>query len=185
MSTYEIITWFHRSGLGYNGLIMANFSFDIESTYDPGEMNNVFDQTQREIATRYDLKGTHAAVEWLDSKKGLKIHGDNQYHLDAVLEMIRKKAATRGVSQKVFDTSEQPETTNLRMSWSIMFKNGLTTEDAKKITKALKETLPKLKATIQGNTVRVTSSKKDELQAAMQLIKSADFSFPVTFTNFK
>lgn len=164
---------------------MGTFSFDIESTYDVGEMNNVYDQTQREISTRYDLKGTQASLEWLDDKKGVKICGDNQYHLDAIIEMLRKKAATRGVSQKVFDISKEPETTNLRMIWLVPFKNGLSSDDAKKITKQLRDELPKVKTQIQGDAVRVMSGKKDELQAAMQSIKTADYDFPVVFTNFR
>jgi len=164
---------------------MAQFSFDIESTYDIGEMNNVFDQAQKELTNRYDLKGTHTALEWLDGKKGLKIYGDSQFHLDAVIELVRKKAATRNVSQKTFDVTQVPETTNLRMIWIVPFKNGLNQEDAKKITKLLKDELPKVKAQIQGEAVRVMSPKKDELQAAMQLLKSKDFDFPVVFTNFR
>ena len=164
---------------------MGQFSFDIESTYDIGEMNNVYDQIQKELSNRYDLKGTHAEVVWLDDKKGLKIYGDSQYHLDAIIEMLRKKAATRGVSQKTFDVSKDSETTNLRMIWEVPFKNGLKQDDAKKITKLLKESLPKVKAQIQGEAIRVMSPKKDELQQAMQLIKSKDFDFPVIFTNFR
>lgn len=164
---------------------MAQFSYDIESTYDIGEMNNVFDQAQKELGNRYDLKGTHTAMEWLDDKKGVKIYGDTQFHLDAVIEMLRKKAATRGVSQKTFDVSKVPETTNLRMIWLVPFKNGLSQDDAKKITKLLKEELPKVKTQIQGEAVRVMSPKKDELQSSMQLIKSKDFDFPVVFTNFR
>lgn len=164
---------------------MAQFSFDIESTYDSGEMNNVYDQVQRELGARYDLKGTHAQLEWIDDKKSLKIYGDNQYQLDAIIEMLRKKAAVRGVSQKVFDVTRQPETTNLRMIWVVPLKNGLKTDDAKKITNLLREELPKVKAQIQGDSVRVMSPKKDELQAAMKLISEKDFAFPVTFTNFR
>ncbi len=164
---------------------MAQFSFDIESTYDIGEMNNVYDQVQRELGARYDLKGTHAALEWIDDKKGLKIYGSNQYHLDAIIEMLRKKAATRGVSQKVFDVSKEPETTNLRMIWVVPLKNGLKTEDAKKITTLIRDQLPKVKTQIQGDGIRVMSPKKDELQDAMQLIREKDFEFPVVFTNFR
>lgn len=164
---------------------MAQFSFDIESTYDIGEMNNVYDQVQKEMGNRYDLKGTHTAMEWLDDKKGLKIYGDVQFHLDAVMDMLRKKAATRGISQKTFDTSKEPETTNLRMIWQVPFKNGLKQDDAKKVTKLLKEELPKVKAQIQGEAIRVMSPKKDELQQAMQLLQSKDFDFPLTFTNFR
>lgn len=164
---------------------MPTFSFDIESTYDIGEMNNVYDQVQKELGSRYDLKGTHAEMVWLDDKKGLKLYGDTQYHLDAIIDMLRKKAAVRNVSQKTFDVSQEPETTNLRMIWIVPFKNGLKQDDAKKITKMLKEKLPKIKAQIQGEDIRVMSPKKDELQTAMQAIQEANFDFPVTFTNFR
>lgn len=161
-------------------------SFDVVSTYDVSEINNVVDQTRREILTRYDFKGTSAAVEFAtDAKEGLKITGDTQYHLDAIMDMLRKKAATRGVSQKVFDTSAEPETSNLKMTWLVAFKKGLDQERAKKITKLLRDKLPKVKTQIQGDEIRVSSAKKDELQAAMSAIKSADFDFPVSFTNFK
>lgn len=164
---------------------MAQFSFDIESTYDIGEMNNVYDQSQKEISNRYDLKGTHTALEWLDDKKGLKIYGDNQFHIDAVMDSLRKKAATRGISQKTFDVSQDPETTNLRMIWVVPFKNGLKQDDAKKITKILRDELPKVKAQIQGEAIRVMSPKKDELQMAMQLLQTKEFDFPILFTNFR
>ncbi len=164
---------------------MANFSFDIESTYDVGEMNNVYDQVQRELSARYDLKGTQTSMEWLDDKKGLKICGDIQFHLDAVIELLRKKAANRGISQKTFDVSQEPETTNLRMIWKVPFKNGLKQDDAKKVTKLLRDEMPKVKTQIQGEGIRVMSTKKDELQAAMQLLKAQDFDFPLIFTNFR
>jgi uncharacterized protein YajQ (UPF0234 family) len=164
---------------------MAQFSFDIESTYDYGEMNNVFDQAQKELQNRYDFRGTHVALEWLDDKKGVKIYGDSQYHLDAVIEILRKKAAARNVSQKTFDTSKEPETTNLRMIWVVPFKNGLSSDNTKKITKLLKDELPKIKTQIQGESVRVMSSKKDELQSAMQVVRSKDFDFPIIFTNLR
>ncbi len=164
---------------------MAAFSFDIESTYDSGEMNNVFEQSKRELSNRYDLKGTHTALEWLEDKKGVKIYGNIQFHLDAVIDMLRKKAATRNVDLKTFDTSKTPETTNLRMIWEVPFKNGMNQDDAKKITKLLKEKLPKVKAQIQGDSIRVTSPKKDQLQEAMQVVKSQNLDFPIVFTNFR
>ncbi len=163
-----------------------SFSFDIVSDYDASEMNNVVDQARREIITRYDFKGTSAAVEFgSDEKESLKITGDTQYHLDAILDMVRKKAATRGVSQKVFDTSAEPETTNMKTTWIIGFRKGLDQEKAKKITKLIRDKLPKVKTQIQGDEVRVSSAKKDQLQEAMTLVKEAKFDFPVEFTNFK
>jgi uncharacterized protein YajQ (UPF0234 family) len=164
---------------------MAVFSFDIVSDYDKGEMNNVFDQTQREISSRYDFKGSSASLEWLGDKEGFKIIGDTQFHLDSIMDIIRKKAATREVSQKTFDTSKEPETTNLRMYWSVSFRKGLDQDKAKKITNSIRTAYPKVKTQIQGDEVRVMSPKKDELQAVMQLVRSTEFDFPIHFTNYR
>lgn len=164
---------------------MALFSFDIVSDYDKGEMNNVFDQAQREIASRYDFKGSSASLEWVNDKAGFKITGDTQFHLDAIIDIIRKKAAAREISQKTFDVSNEPETTNLRMYWTVPFKKGMDQDKAKKITNAVRNTYPKVKTQIQGEEIRVMSAKKDELQAVMQLIRSQDLDFPISFTNFR
>lgn len=165
---------------------MANYSFDIVSDYDKAEMINVFDQTQREVASRYDFKGTAAALEWLDSDKtGLKLTGDTQYQLDAIVDIVRKKLAAREQSQKLLDTSREPVTSNLRVTWEVPFKKGLDQDKAKSITKLLREHYPKAKAQIQGEEVRVTSASKDELQGVMQLLRTQDFDFPLDFTNYR
>ena len=135
-----------------------SFSFDIVSDFDAGEMINVFDQAKRELTSRYDFKGTSAALDWDDGDKtGFKITGDSQYQLDAILEMIRKKAAVREISQKTFDASKEPEESNLKMNWVVPFIKGLDQDKAKKITKLLRDKLPKVKAQIQGEEVRITS----------------------------
>jgi len=165
---------------------MAQFSFDIVSDYDKAEMNNVFDQVQRELVNRYDFKGTPAAVEWLNSDKtGLKITGNSQYQLDAIIEMVRKKLAARNQSQKVLDTSREPVEANLKTTWEVPFLSGLDQDKSKKITKLVRDKMPKVKTQVQGEEVRVTSSSKDELQAVMQLIRAQDFDFPISFTNFR
>lgn len=165
---------------------MANFSLDIVSEYDKAEMNNVSDQVLREIASRYDFKGTPANLEWLNAEKtGFKITGNSDYQIDAILDIIRKKLSLRGQDQKVLDTSKESVTTNLKTSKEVPFLQGLDQDKAKKITKLLRDELPKVKSQIQGDAVRLTSPKKDELQQAMQLIKSQDFNFPVNFTNFR
>jgi cyclic-di-GMP-binding protein len=164
---------------------MANFSFDITSGYDKAEMNNVYDQTKREITNRYDFKNTPASVEWLSAdKNGLIISGNSQYQLDAIVDIFRKKLATRNQSQKVLDLSKEPTENNLQMRWEVPFLSGLDQEKAKKITKLLKEKQPKLKTQIQGDELRVTSNSKDDLQMAMRNITEADFDFPIDFTNF-
>lgn len=165
---------------------MANFSFDIVSDYDAAELNNVLDQTQREMSNRYDFKGTSAAIEWLNSDKtGFKITGDSQYQLDAIIEIVRKKLAAREQSQKLLDVSKAPITSNLKTTWEVPFKKGLDQEKAKKVTSTIRDEFPKVKPQIQGQEVRVTSNSKDELQGVMQLLRSKDFDFPLSFTNFR
>lgn len=165
---------------------MANFSFDIVSEYDKAEMNNVFDQARREIDSRYDFKGTPAELDWLNADKtGLKVTGSGDWQIEAILDIVRKKLATRGQSQKVLDTSKELTVANLKTTQEVPFKQGLDQEKAKKITAQVRDNYPKVKTQIQGDTVRVTSGSKDDLQAVMQLIKAQDFNFPINFTNYR
>jgi uncharacterized protein YajQ (UPF0234 family) len=164
---------------------MALFSFDIVSEYDKAEMNNVFQLVEREIANRYDFKGTKAAIEWLDDKKGFKIIGDNEWQVEAVIDIVRKKLASRSQSSKVLDLSNDVHESNLRAMKDILFKEGLDQEKAKKLTKMIRDDMPKIKTQIQGDTVRVMSGKKDELQAVMKLMQSTELDFPVSFTNYR
>lgn len=165
---------------------MANFSFDIVSDFDKAEMNNVFDQTQREITARYDFKGTPAAVEWLNAEKtGFKITGNGDWQIEAILDIIRKKLATRGQSQKLLDTSAEIITSNLKSTQEVTFKQGLDQGKAKQITAVIREKYPKAKTQIQGDVVRVTSNSKNDLQDVMQLMREAEYDFPVSFDNFR
>lgn len=165
---------------------MANFSFDIVSEYDKAEMNNVFDQVQREITQRYDFKGTPAAIEWLNGDKtGLKVIGSGDWQIDAILDIVRKKLAARDQSQKVLDTSRELTESNLKATKEVPFKQGLDQDKAKQITKLIRDNYPKAKTQIQGDLVRVTSAKRDELQAVIQLLKSQDLDYPLQFTNYR
>lgn len=165
---------------------MGNFSFDIVSEYDKAEMNNVYDQAQREIASRYDFKGTPAELEWIDDKKGFKVTGNGEWQIDAILDIVRKKLSARGISQKVLDTSKDVTESNLKTTKEVPFIAGLDQEKAKTITKLIRDDYPKVKPQIQGDAVRVTSGSKDDLQAVMQLIRTKeDLAFPVNFTNFR
>jgi uncharacterized protein YajQ (UPF0234 family) len=165
---------------------MSNFSFDVVSEYDKAELNNVFDQSQREIDNRYDFKGTPAKLEWLNNDKtGIKITGNSDFQLEAILDIVRKKLATRGQSQKLLDTTKEPVTSNLQTVQEVLFKQGLDQDKAKSITKLLRDEMPKIKAQIQGDTVRLMSSSKNDLQAAMQLLNAQEFDFPISYTNYR
>jgi uncharacterized protein YajQ (UPF0234 family) len=165
---------------------MAQFSFDAVSEYDKAEMNNVFDQVQRELANRYDFKGTPAAIEWLNGDKtGMKITGSGDWQIDSILDIVRKKLAARGQSQKVLDISQGLVEANMKATKEVPFVRGLSQDKAKKITSLIRDKFPKVKTSIQGETVRVTSGKKDELQAVMQLLRAQDFDFSLSFTNYR
>ena len=167
-------------------LAMAQFSFDIVSEYDKAEMNNVFDQSEREIANRYDFKGTPAELAWLEEKKGIRVTGSSEWQIDAILDIYRKKLSTRGLSQKILDTSAPIVESNLKAVQEVKFKAGLDQDKAKTITKLLREDYPKVKTQIQGDAVRVTSGSKDDLQAVMQLLRNHEsFDFPLSFTNYR
>lgn len=171
--------------MGYTGS-MANFSFDVVSEYDKAEMNNVFDQAQREIASRYDFKGTPAELDWLNTEKtGFKITGSGEWQIDAILDIVRKKLAAREQSQKFLDTTKDAVDSNLRSIKEVPLKQGLDQEKAKKLTALIREQYPKAKPQIQGDSVRVMSNSKDDLQGVMQLLRAQDLDFPISFTNYR
>ena len=164
---------------------MAQFSFDIISSYDKTEMNNVFAQVEKEIGGRYDFKGSPAGIDWLGDKKGFKLIGANTWQLEAVLDIVRKKLAARNQSSKVLDLSKEVVEQNLKASQEVPFIAGLDQDKAKQITKLIRDEAPKVKAQIQGEAVRVTSGSKDELQGVMRLLDGADLAFPLQYTNYR
>ncbi len=164
----------------------STFSFDIVSDYNLSEIINAVDQTKRELQTRYDLKGTSASIEFRDADKtGITVIGDNEFHVDSILDILRKKLASRGVSQKILDMSVAPVTSNMKVTQDIAFRKGLDQDKAKKITALIRQDFPKVKTQIQGAEVRATSAKKDELQGVMHLLEQQDFDFPLSFTNYR
>lgn len=164
----------------------STFSFDIESEFDAAELDHAIDQSRRELANRYDFKGTSAKVDYTDDKKqSLTIEGDSEYQMDAIIDVVRSKLAKRNLSQKLLDVSQKRETAGMIQRQVVPFVRGLDQEKAKTITKLIRDSLPKIKTQIQGETIRVTSSSKDELQQAMKLVRAADLNFPTNFTNFR
>jgi uncharacterized protein YajQ (UPF0234 family) len=162
-----------------------DFSFDIVSDYDLAEMTNAVDQAQRELGTRYDFKGTSAKIEFTEGKVGVQIEGDSKNQLDAVLDMLQSKLIKRNISLKVLDTTEEPVQGGKEMRWNIKFKKGMDQEKAKQITKTIRDKFPKVKAQIQGEEVRVSSTSKDDLQGVMTAVRGADLDFPVDFQNYR
>lgn len=165
---------------------MAEFSFDIVSDFDIQEMNNALDQTKREILNRYDFKGTDPQIDYEENKSGLLINVSDEYKLTALIDSLESKMVKRNLSLKILDkTKPNEEASGGRIRKHVAFKKGLDSEQAKQITKKIREHYPKIKANIQGETIRVSSSSKDDLQGVMQLLRTSDFPMPLQFTNFK
>lgn len=163
-----------------------DFSFDMVSDFDIQEMNNAVDQTKREAENRYDFKGTNPQIEFEDGKSSLLVNVDSEYKLSALLDVLESKMIKRNLSLKILDKTSPPEeASGGRVRKHIPFKKGLTSDQAKEITKKIRDSYPKVKTVIQGDSIRVSSPKKDELQGVMQLLRTADLPFPLQFTNFK
>jgi uncharacterized protein YajQ (UPF0234 family) len=163
-----------------------DFSFDVVSDFDAGEMINVIDQAQRELSNRYDFKGTAAKLEFTADKSGVQLEGDSRNQLDAIVDVFRSKLIRRELSPKILDTgASQPVESGMIVRWAITFKRGLNQDDAKKLTKLIRDQYPKAKAQIQGEMIRVSSTSKDDLQGAMNLLRAQDLDFPLQFENYR
>ena len=161
---------------------MADSSFDIVSKLDRQEVDNALGQAAREVATRFDFKGTGATIEW-KGEKAIEITASADDRATAVLDVFKDKLVKRGVSLKVLDASEVRQS-GQQSKIDITLKEGITTEDAKKISKLIRDEGPKgVKAQVQGDELRVSSKKRDDLQAVQRLVKEQDYDFAVQFTN--
>ncbi|MEN9324250.1 MAG: hypothetical protein RL414_4 [Actinomycetota bacterium] len=162
---------------------MADASLDIVSKIDHMEVDNAFNQTDREIATRFDFKNTGTKIE--KSGEKFTIESDGEERAKAALEVFKEKLIKRGISLKHLDAKE-PQLSGKIYKISCEFKEGLSTENAKKIAKFLKEEGPKsLKTQIQGDELRVISKSRDDLQETIQLVKDQPWDFAVQFVNFR
>ncbi|MDO3394530.1 YajQ family cyclic di-GMP-binding protein [Nocardioides cremeus] len=163
---------------------MADSSFDIVSKIDRQEVDNALGQTAREISTRFDFKGTGASIEW-SGEHAIEITASADDRASAVLDVFKGKLVKRDVSLKVLDASE-PRPSGQQSKISIALKEGISSEDAKKVSKLIRDEGPKgVKAQIQGDELRVSSKKRDDLQEVISLVKSQDYDFAVQFTNYR
>ena len=162
---------------------MADSSFDIVSKIDQMELDNAFNQCDREIATRYDFKNTDTKIE----KTGLKVllESGTEERVKAALDVLKDKLIKRNVSLKHLDASE-PALSGKTYRINCEFKEGISTENAKKIAKFLKEKGAKsLRTQIQGDELRVSSKSRDDLQTAIAQVKKETWEFAVQFTNYR
>ncbi len=163
---------------------MADSSFDIVSKIDRQEVDNALGQAAREIATRYDFKGTGATIEW-QGENAIEITASADDRATAVLDVFQGKLIKRNQSLKILDAGE-PRASGQQSKITIALKEGITSEDAKKVSKLIRDEGPKgVKAQIQGDELRISSKKRDDLQAVQALVKSQELDFAVQFTNYR
>ena len=158
-------------------------SFDTVCEPNLTEVKNAVENTSKEIGTRFDFKGTSAAVELKD--KEITLIGDADFQLQQIDDVLRNKLTKRAVDVRYLDVGDVQKIGGDKVKQVIKIKNGIETEDAKKLTRLLKDSKMKVQAAIQGDSVRVTGAKRDDLQAAMALIKSDLADMPLSFNNFR
>lgn len=160
-------------------------SFDTVLEADMVEMRNAIDQTSREIATRFDFKATAAAVELKEKEKIITLTGDADFQLQQILDIVRNKLTKRSVDVRFLDLGKVEKIGGDKVKQNLTVRNGLSSEDGKKIQRLIKDHKLKLQAAIQGDAVRVSGAKRDDLQAAMALIKKELADLPLSFNNFR
>ena len=159
-------------------------SFDIVSKVDIQEVRNAIDQAMKEIRQRFDLKDSHSDIK-LEGADTIQLASASEYKLEAVKEILGQKLVKRGVSLKnmTYDKLEQAAGQSVRQK--INLQQGIPTEKAKEIVKLVKDSKKKAQASIQGDTVRVSSKDRDELQAIIALLRGKDLGVDLQFTNYR
>jgi uncharacterized protein YajQ (UPF0234 family) len=162
----------------------ANPSFDIVSKVDRQEIDNALRQTEKELSTRFDFRGTGAGISWA-GEEALSLQAETEDRAKAALEVFKEKLVKRNISLKALDADE-PRTSGKTVKIDCRIIQGIESEKAKAISKKIRDGGPKgVQAQIQGDQLRVTGKKKDDLQAVIALLKQEDFGIALQFTNYR
>ena len=163
---------------------MADPSFDVVSKVDRQEVDNALNQAAKEIATRFDFKDTGSSITWSGEK--VEIRSNAEERAKAVLDVFQEKLVRRGISLKALQHGQPQPAGGSTYKLGIEINQGIADEKAKAIAKKIKADGPKgVQAAIQGDQLRVSAKKKDDLQAVIALLKEADFGIPLQFTNYR
>jgi uncharacterized protein YajQ (UPF0234 family) len=159
-------------------------SFDIVSKIDRQEVDNAINQAAKEISTRFDFRGVGASVAW-SGDDAVAISANSEERAKAVLDVLKDKLVKRGVSLKILDAGD-PKPSGKEYRMAVSLKEGITQDNAKKISKIIRDEGPSgVRAQIQGDELRVSSKKKDDLQGVISLLKGKDFDFALQFVNYR
>ncbi|MEG2031774.1 MAG: YajQ family cyclic di-GMP-binding protein [Janthinobacterium sp.] len=158
-------------------------SFDVVSEADMIEVKNAVEQSNKEITTRFDFKGSDARVEHKENE--LTAFADSEFQLSQVRDVLRNKLTKRNVDVRFLDIQKAQKIGGDKVKQVIKIKNGIESDDAKKIVRVIKDSKMKVQASIQGEAVRVTGAKRDDLQAAMAMLRKDVPDMPLEFNNFR
>jgi uncharacterized protein YajQ (UPF0234 family) len=160
-------------------------SFDTVCEPNMVKIKNAVENTAKEIGTRFDFKGTAAAIELKEKEKEITVTGDADFQLQQVLDVLLGKLAKQDVDAKFLDKGDVQKIGGDKVKQVLKVRSGIETEQSKKIQKIIKESKLKVQAAIQGDAVRVTGAKRDDLQAAMALVRKEMADLPLSFNNFR
>ena len=160
------------------------FSFDVVSKLNLQEVENAVHQANKEMQTRFDFKGSVSRIDW-DKKEILTLYSDDEQKLKSVIDVLQSKLVKRGVSLQALDYQKIEPAEKATVRQPVKMKQGIESEKAKAIVKAIKDAKLKVQASIQGDQLRVSSKSKDELQAAINFLRGADYGLPLQFTNYR
>jgi uncharacterized protein YajQ (UPF0234 family) len=162
---------------------VADSSFDVVSKVDRQEVDNALNQTAKEAATRYDFKGTGAEIAW--SGESILLKAESEERVRALLDVFKEKLVKRQISLKTLDAGE-PQASGKEFRITAKVSEGISQDNAKKVSKVIRDEGPKgVQAQIQGDQLRVSAKKRDDLQAVIALLKGKDFDFALQFTNYR
>ena len=163
---------------------MADASFDVVSKVDRQEIDNALNQAGKELSQRFDFRGTNAKISWA-GENGVLLEADTEERVAAALDVFKDKLIKRGISLKALDADE-PQSSGKVYKISATIKQGIASDKAKEIAKAIRDEGPKgVQAQIQGDQLRVSGKKRDDLQAVQQLLKAKDFEIALQFDNYR
>ena len=162
-----------------------DFSFDVVSKVDLQEVANAVQQASKEIATRFDFRGSTSKIDWDEKELALTLTSDDAGKLKSVVDILETRLVKRGIAVKALDFGKVEPAAGASVRQVVKVQQGIPSEKAKAIVRTIKDRKLKVQASIQADQVRVSGRNKDDLQATMALIRGEDFGLPLQFTNYR
>ena len=161
------------------------FSFDVVSKVDLQEVSNAVQQASKEIGTRFDFRGSRSRIDWNEKELQLTLTSDDEHKLKSVVDILETRLVKRGIAVKSLDFQKVEPAAGATVRQAVKIQQGIPSERAKEIVKAIKDRKLKVQASIQADQVRVVGRAKDDLQEVMAMLRGGDFGVPLQFTNYR